>query len=47
MFDYHKINNATATMFIEEYNLKLPYGKIKLNKKKLNQSMKSLNINFL
>ena len=35
MFDYHKINNASATMCIKEYNIKLPYGEIKLNKKKI------------
>ena len=35
MFDYHKTNKATATMCIKEYNLKLPYGEIKLNKKEI------------
>ena len=46
LFDYHKANSATATMCIKEYNINLPYGEIKLNKKKIKSINEKPNYKF-
>jgi dTDP-glucose pyrophosphorylase/predicted transcriptional regulator len=35
LLDFHNENNSDATMCIQEYNIKSPYGEIKLNKEKI------------